>query len=105
MKMITTIAGQQVEVTTEHAASSYGLPVVLIDGVLTDTQVAYRHEPDTPTVLSLLASQAGIHDGPVTLAALGDLADEMLADVGQPRGEDYDRVIDEFQRRGTGETE
>lgn len=88
------------EITTEHASSSHGQPVLLSDGQLTDVEVEYEPEfPEPPTALRLLADVAGVWGGPETRRQLHALADEMLASVESPRGADYDRVIDEFIRR------
>ncbi len=92
------IDGRQVIITNEHATSSYGLPVVLVDGEITDIGVEYEADRCECNILDMLADAAGIHNGPRTRRALRSLADEMLPD--NPRGGDYDPVIDEFVRRG-----
>lgn len=88
------------EITTEHAASSHGHPVLLRNGELTDLPVEYEaDESPLPSALDLLADCAGIWGGPQTRRELERLADEMLADVENPNGADCDRVIAEFKRR------
>jgi hypothetical protein len=47
MKLTITLEdGQTITATTEHSASSYGLPVVLVDGELTDLQCTYEPDAD-----------------------------------------------------------
>lgn len=96
-----TVGGHDIEITTERSESSYGQPVVVVDGAITDTQavcdgVLWDHVCDG--LLSQMADGAGIHVGPKTRADLRDLAKTLLP--GSPRGADYDRVIDEFRSRG-----
>lgn len=89
-----------ITITTEHAASSYGLPVVLLDGQLTDISVEYTPaEPECPSALEQLATMAHVHDGRRTRKDLSTLADELCPE-GIRSGADADRVVAEFQRRG-----
>lgn len=93
--------GTRFEITTEHPAASYGRPVVLVDGTLTDGAPHYEQDAvEQPHPLDVLASAANVHDGPVTRGRLHGLAAAMLAGVERPTGADYDRVISEFTRRG-----
>ena len=98
MYCMTHLGATRVEVTTEHATSNHGLPVVLVDGTVTDTPAEYRPDPCGCTALDLLADAAGIHDGPETRRELHELAAVMLPE--NPRGADYDAVLDEFRTRG-----
>jgi hypothetical protein len=100
MKLTMRIDGHEYTATTEHSASSHGLPVVLCDGELTDIRAEFTAD-DTPTChpLDHLAEAAGVWSGWRTREALHALASEMLAEVERPCGADYDRVIAEFQRR------
>lgn len=92
--------GYEYELTTEHATSSLGQPVLLSDGQLTDVQIDYQPDtPEAPTPLDLLADVAGIWNGPETRRQLAILAQEMLSAIVQPNGADYDTVISEFIRR------
>ena len=102
MKLTMQIDGHEYTATTEHASSSHGIPVVLRDGEITDIRAEYTAD-DTPTShpLDLLAEAAGVGGGWRIREALHALAGEMLAEVPQPVGADYDRVIAEFQRRRT----
>jgi hypothetical protein len=103
MKLTLKLGGNEYTVTTEHSTSSHGIPVVLRDGEITDIQAEYTaDEAATCHPLDSLAEAAGVWCGPRTREALHDLAGEMLAEVERPRGEDYDRVIAEFQRRRDG---
>ncbi len=93
--------GHEYCLTTEHAASSHGRPVLLSDGELTDVLVEYlADEVRMPAALELLADAAGIWGGPETRRRLEALADEILSGKENPNGADYDRVIAEFQARG-----
>jgi len=86
-------------ITTEHAASSYGIPVIIVDGELTDGRVQYSpDEYEPPTVLSILADAAGVWGGPATRRALADYASARLP--ANPGGADYDRIIGEFLAEG-----
>ncbi len=98
MRTTTTINNQRIEITTEHPASSHGIPIVLVDGELTDVPV--EHEPDYChcTALDLLADAAGIHTGPRSRRALHELAAELYPD-GPQTGAQCDRVIRTAQRR------
>lgn len=98
MELSTTINGQVITITTDHAASSYGNPVVLIDAELTDIQAQYAPDECECNVLDLLANAAGIWGGGQTRRELRALADEMLGE--NPTGVNYDAVITEFARRG-----
>lgn len=101
MKLSFIHAGRKYEATNEHASSSYGQPVLLVSGALTDVPVRFiADEPERPSALDLLAQAAGIWYGPATRRALHALAEEMLANTEKPRGADLDRVIDEFIRSG-----
>ena len=101
MKARFSYEGYEFELTTEHAASSHNIPVLLLGGILTNVGVEYKpDEPDTPSVADLLADAAGIWGGSQTRRELADLAAEMLRNVANPQGTDYDRVIEEFERRG-----
>jgi len=92
--------GHRHEITTEHSASSYNLPVLLVSGELIG-QVHYEpDEIELPSALQRLADEAGVWGGSATRKALNDLAEELLGGVERPRGADYDRVVDEFIRRG-----
>ena len=100
MKLTMQIDGHEYTATTEHASSSHGIPVVLRDGEITDIQAEYTaDEAATCHPLDSLAEAAGVWGGWRTREALHALAGEMLAEVPQPVGADYDRVIAEFQRR------
>ena len=100
MKLTMQIDGHEYTATTEHATSSHGIPVVLRDGEITDIRAEYTADDTTSShPLDLLAEAAGVWGGWRTREALHDLAGEMLAEVPQPVGADYDRVIAEFQRR------
>ena len=100
MRMTMHVGGHEYTVTTDHASSSYGIPVVLRNGEITDIQAEYTaDEAATCHPLDGLAEAAGVWGGWRTREALHALAGEMLAEVERPRGEDYDRVIAEFQRR------
>lgn len=93
------INGQEIEITNEHSASSYGRPVVLLGGELMGDVAEYR--PDVPAVrstLDLLADSAGVWTGERTRNRLAALAAEMIPE--NPRGADFDKVIAEFTRRG-----
>jgi len=108
MRIELKVDGRDIAVTTEHAASSYGQPVVLVDGELTDIVATDRGEQSEDAhpihdALDALADNAGIHDGPQTRLALHNLAGE-LGDPAGVNGRMLDRTIEEFQRRGaTGE--
>jgi hypothetical protein len=98
MRATISFHGTSIEITTDHAASSYGQPVVLIDGELTDIAVEYEaDEPAIPTVLDRLADAAGVWAGPETRRQLAMLGDQMLADIEHATGADYDHVIAAFQ--------
>jgi hypothetical protein len=87
-------------ITTDHGASSYGQPVVCIDGDLTDIPVSYEpDEPYIPSALQQLADAAGIWEGVYTRVRLEHLADEMYPD-GISTGAQADAVIAEFRRQG-----
>ena len=100
MKIGYLFGGHKHEITTEHSASSYGAPILLVSGKVVSEVFYEADEIHHPSILDQLARQAGVWPGPATLSALQDLANEMLADVENPRGADYDRVVDEFIRRG-----
>jgi hypothetical protein len=92
--------GYEYTLTNEHAASSYGQPVLLLSANrLTDAVVTYEPDECGCTILALLADIRGIHNGPETRRQLSRLAEEMEVNVS--RGADYDRVIEEFIARGT----
>ena len=102
MKLTMQIDGHEYTITNEHASSSYGIPVVIRNGEITDIQAEYTaDEAATCHPLDLLAEAAGVWGGWRTREALHALAGEMLAEVERPVGADYDRVIAEFQRRRT----
>lgn len=94
MRITLHVEGKEIVITTDHAASRYGTPVVLVDGTLTDTPVEYQgDEPAPPTLLDLMADRAGVWGGAQTRRDLAALAVEMS---GQPE----EKIIKEFQRRG-----
>ncbi len=101
--------GHQITITTEHATSSYGIPVVLVDGEPTVQVDSYERDPDPPqrTVLDQLADLAGVWNGPETRRQLAVLADTMLHATPSPCGADYDSVIAaflaEYERRRAAE--
>ena len=100
MKVAFAFRGYHLEITTDHAASSHGQPVVLSDGRLTDAAVDYVPDDEQPTALDLLADAAGIWAGPQTRRELAAVAETMLSETDAPRGADYDRVIDAFAAEG-----
>lgn len=53
------------------------------------------YECDCPTVLEALASAEGIHQGGMTLAALGSRADKMLP--ADPKASDFASLFNEFR--------
>lgn len=94
--MICTIQlnNRKIEVTTERAESSYGQPVVLVDGQITDISAMYEaDEPDDAAAMEryVEARPANAHwaatlalhvydggwTGPATLRALSKLHDEL----------------------------
>lgn len=86
--------GKTYTITTDHAASSYGMPVLLVDGILADVEISYdRQRLEYRTALDVAADQAGVHDGPMTRQDLAALAEEMA-------GETHAQIIAEFQQRG-----
>jgi len=101
MKIGYIFGGHKHEISTEHPASNYGQPVLLVSGELVGPVYYEPDEMELPTVLHRLADEAGIWAGLATRRALSELAEKMLAGVERPRGADYDRVIDEFIRRGS----
>lgn len=95
------IGRKEYEITTDHAASSYDMPVVLVNGELVDLQVSYERDPvQRVDVLDALADADNVHNGPVTRGRLHDLASEMLSDIAKPTAADYGRVIATFKARG-----
>jgi hypothetical protein len=77
--------------------------VVLVNEELTDDVRVVEYDPDEsycPSILDMLADNAGIHNGPRTRRDLYTLQAEMIGSIVQPNGADYDRVIAEFIRRG-----
>jgi len=44
--------GQELRITTKHAASSYGWPVLLVNGELTDIPVHMEHDDGDATGIS-----------------------------------------------------
>lgn len=100
---ITTITygGREITITTDHSASSYGQPVVTINGKLADIEVDYTPPvtPDMPSLIDQIADLANIWGGGATRRALAALVEEMYPD-GLTSGADGDKVIAEFQRRG-----
>jgi len=101
MKTALTIDGKAIEITTDHAASSYSQPVVLVDGELTNVPAAHEADECGCNVLDMLADAAGVWTGPASRRALHSLAAEMFS--GPLTGADYDAVIAEFKRRGEQE--
>jgi hypothetical protein len=85
--------------TNDHAASSYGQPVVLQDGELTDIGCTYATDECHCYALRLLADMAGIHNGPATRTALDNLSAELYPQ-GVRTGAECDAVIVEFRKRG-----
>jgi len=87
-----------IEVTTEHAASSHGQPVVLVNGELSNWPVEYEPDKCSCNILDMLADEQGIHNGWRTRSALRQLKDKLFRElrVENPRGVAYDTVIDEF---------
>ena len=102
METTITINGHIYTATTERAESSYGQPVVLRDGEITDLRATHRENECNCTILGLLADRAKIWTGPATRRALSALSDEMYPD-GPTCGADYDRIIAEFAARKTRE--
>lgn len=116
MHVTVTVEGRTITVTTDHAASSHGLPVVVIDGELTDIPAEYEadagdnrlHSGDPADQVGLalgaLHRAQGGFAGRRTLDELHALASDMLANVpggaADVRGEHLQAVIDEFARRG-----
>ena len=93
--------GQQITLTTEHSASSYGQPVVLVNGVVIDAHVNMElDEPELPSALDSMSDDAGIHDGAVTRSALYELTQELAQQPSEGLGAWYDRIISEFKKRG-----
>ncbi len=95
--------GHHIEVTTEHSASSYGHPVVLVDGHLADVAVEYYPDECNCTPLTLLADQAGICHGGETRRQLRLLAEELYPQAWREdtlTGLEIEHVICEFKRRG-----
>jgi hypothetical protein len=95
MKAQVTIGGREITITTEHSASSYGLPVVLIDGELTNLPATFEHEPGQTTALDLLADRAGIHFGFRTRDALRKAVRERYGE--EPTGTQIDQAIEDFK--------
>lgn len=100
MKAAFTFDGYQLEITTEHAASSYGQAILLSDGRLTDVAVDYEPDDEQPTAIDLLADAAGVWGGPQTRRELAAMAETMLSEIKVPCGADYDRVIQAFVTEG-----
>ena len=99
MKVTVTIGRHTYTITTEHSASSYGLPVCLRDGELTDIRAEYEgDEPVMPSVLDLLADAAGVWGGAQTRRKLAEYAQAHLPE--HPTGADYDRVIAAWTAEG-----
>jgi hypothetical protein len=99
MRMSMSIGAHQYEITTDHSASSYGQPVVLRDGELTNLTAEYSADECHCSALGLLADIAGIHNGPATRTALDTLAAELYPH-GIRSGAACDAVIAEFRKRG-----
>ena len=97
MKITVKIDERDIEITTEHSASSYNQPIVLVDGELTDFQAHYERDECGCSILGLLADAAGVWGGRHTREKLLELSAEMLPE--NPTGADYDKVIAEFKRR------
>ena len=99
MRLTLKIGRHEYTITTDHSASSYGIPVVLRDGELSDIIAEYEaDEPDMPTALDLLADAAHVWGGPATRRALADYAAAHLPE--DPTGADYDRILGEFVAEG-----
>lgn len=89
-------------VTKNHVSSSYGIPVLLIDGEIVDhAKINMTLDECGCNVLDMLADTRGIHDGAWTRQKLHELAAEMLPK--KPSGADYDEVISHFIARGLGD--
>lgn len=97
MKMQFVFEGREIVISTEHAASSYGKPVMTIDGTLIG-EVEYEPDVCNCNALDAVADMHHIHNGPRTRADLRALMAEMIPG-GATCGHDYDRVCIEFRRR------
>lgn len=84
--------GKEFCITTEHSASSYGQPVVLVDGELTNIVPEVEFSTSERSPLDHIADAWGIHKGWYTRSKLHTLADNLLENVPQPIGADYDKV-------------
>ena len=62
MKATLTIGERVFTITTDFPSSSYGQPVVLCDGQITDIGVVYEPNECGCNVLDMLADAAGIHN-------------------------------------------
>lgn len=116
MEAKTTIEGKEITITTEHATSSYDIPVVLIDGEITDIPAEYEPDRSTfdwcyqsPIYIALCAMWAarGGWQGAATIRALVDLADQQWAKKygsdwrpAQITAQDVELSISDFEAEG-----
>ena len=99
----------EIEVITEHAASSHGQPVVLVNGELANWPVEYEPDECSCNILDMLADERGVHNGWRTRSALRAVRDAHFREHGVEvaRAVDYDWVINKFirERRERGQHE
>lgn len=98
MRAAMEIEGKGVEVTTEHAGSSYGIPVVVVDGEIVGQVAEYVPDECNCTILGLLADQAGVWGGPATRRELSALGVELYGTRAWT-GAECDDIIAQFRAR------